>query len=629
MELGECEAITRRMRRDKLPASRKVRKRRELPFVGWDGEGFTDKSGKHHYALFGNSEGQRIQGYNLKPEECLGLLFQAPKDAIHVIYAGTYDVTMIFRDSIHVHAVTHSQYVAIGRYRVRFLKGKSLHVKDLVTKESRVLYDVFTFFGTSFVKACREYLTPEECQELGLDRIQEMKEQRASFTKITPETVAYMELELRALVRLATVLRERLAQVGIYPSRWHGPGAIASTVLRDQRIREKMAPYDDDLREAAEAAYYGGRFEQFKRGTYIGPVYQYDIRSAYPYAMSLLPDLSNLRWQRERKSGGIVDRPYALYLVRTRHLPDGWTVPHRAKWGTIYFPEFAYGWYWGIELPPGIKYVEAWIPLGLDVEAFSFVEEMYNRRARLKSEGKPEQLALKLALNSLYGKLAQSKGANWNGKQWQKPTYHELLWAGYITAYTRSMLLQALRLAGDSAIAVETDAIFTTKPLDLELGTGLGKWDCTVYEGIKYIQSGVSMTLSNGVWSYKTRGITLKRTGADVELWNDLLRTGSVTISQTRFVTDTRFKGFGNWQKQDRTLVLDDPRTLQKRVRINPCEECGDYLSHLHPLYVPPVEFQLSTPYKFVWRKADDPGTYDPVTLIEYNPELEGEYQYE
>jgi len=251
---------------------------------------------------------------------------------------------------------------------------------------------------------------------------------------------------------------------------------------------------------------------------------------------------------------------------------------------------------------------------------------MYRRRACLKAEGKPEQLALKLALNSLYGKLAQSKGANWNGKQWQKPTYHELLWAGYITAYTRSMIQQALRLAGDAAIAVETDAIFTTKPLDLELGTDLGLWDCTTYDGIKYIQSGVSMTLTSGKWSYKTRGVTLKRTGADVELWNDLLRTGSVTVTQTRFVTDTRFKAFGSWERQERTLVLDDPDTLQKRVRINPCPDCGTYLDHLHPLYVPPIEFQPTTPYKFVWRKAEDPGTYDPITMIEYNPELESEY---
>ena len=358
--------------------------------------------------------------------------------------------------------------------------------------------------------------------------------------------------------------------------------------------------------------------------------------------MTLLPSLEPLTWSHHEK--GKVDRDFAIYRVRRRNLEQWQTVPHRTAWGGIYYPEWCDGWYWGVELPKGMPCLERWIPEGEHVYPFAFVNEMYARRAKLKADGKPEQLALKLALNSLYGKLAQSKGANWNGKKWEKPTYHQPLWAGYITAVTRSLIQQAMKEAGENLVAGETDAVFTTQPLTLELGTELGLWDETRYEGIKYIQSGVHMTLNDGEWSYKTRGLTMKRGQGDTNLWDDLLDKGSIRIDQTRFGTDPRQENFGVWYNQERRLVLDHPQGMEKRISLGPCEICKkppdqkmmksktstrryypgnqlDYGTHLHPMYVPEIPMTESVPYRFIWNRKGNPLEDDPTLLMEYVPD--------
>lgn len=629
-------------RSDKLAEPRNVRRQRERtatkPFIAWDGEGYSDSSG-HHYALFGGSNGERVEG-ELTYADCFPLILRSEKHAHHVIFSGTYDIVMMIRGTKQRNAILNGQWVSLGQYRLRFLKGKMLTLKDNRTGQTRTLFDVFSFFGTSFVKACEEYLDLDEQIEGVaiadiLKRVDEMKLQRSEFVTITDEVRSYMATELTLLVRLCDNLRARLAAVDIHPSRWHGPGAIASAVLKAQNINQfRDKATDPALVRAAECAYYGGRFEMFKRGTYIGKVYQYDIRSAYPYAMTLLPDISNCEWKHTGKVK--VEHDYALYFVRRRFVER--SVPFRDENGTIFFPDWIYGWYWGVELPKGIPARESYLPFGGSVPTqspFSFVSEMYTHRATLKASGNPAQLALKLALNSLYGKLAQSKGATWDGKRYRKPTYHEALWAGYITAVTRSLIQSAIALAGrDNIIAAETDAVFSLVPLDLPIGTGLGQWDCTEYDGIKYIQSGVHMTLRNGEWSYKTRGVTMRRTSTDTQIWDDLLAKGAVTIKQVRFGTDVRSSAFGRWYTQKRRLVLDLPGTLEKRINVGKCQhpECMngkrvDYTTHLHPLVVPPLIERQSIPYHFTWGIKPpplDPTIDDPTLYLEYQPETLG-----
>ena len=649
MRVDEAEPIIRQVRCDKVGRGKQYRKdqkkqvkrniaKLDKPFIAWDGEGY-NKDGRHYYSLFGNSLGATVTKPSLHWKDCIDLLLASPKGAYHVIYAGTYDIVMMFRDTPVVARLLEGRIVRYGDYRMLYRRGKYFQVTDMTRKGStRTLYDVFTFFRSSFVNACKEYGVGTSAM---LAQVEEMKGLRNEFTEISPEVRRYMGQELDLLVQLCDNLRNRLALANIHPARWHGPGAIASTVLRTHKISQAKGTYSDDFRIAAESAYYGGRFEQFQRGTYLGPVYQYDIRSAYPAAMTLLPDLSTVHW--ELLEGTKVPKEhndYALYYCDKRRIDDTGigTVPHRNKLGTIYYPGWAKGWYWGVEIRtlPACGRLAVWYPsgVGLTERPFQFVAQAYRERAALKRANQPQQLAIKLMLNSLYGKLAQSKGARHNPETgvWQYPTFHETVWAGWITAYTRSKLAEAMHLIpSQNVIACETDSVYSTCPIDLPLSDNLGDWELTMSDGIRYIQSGVSMVLQDGEWKFKTRGFTVKRTGDEVKVWTAFLESNNpvMVIRQTRFGTDPRQANFGTWYSMDRQLTLEG-NGLEKRMH-TVCAQCTagkSYGEALHHMAVTPIPYGESVPYKFAWRdKGATDVDMDFIFQFEDDPILYTEYQ--
>jgi len=652
MRAEEAEGFTRTTRRDRggrratyagkdtgpSKEEQRAERKRTLPFIAWDGEGYNDSTG-HHYSLFGNSLGARVEKPSLDWMDCIRLLMESPKEAYHVIYAGTYDVVMMFRNESCVAELLKGNPVRYKGYRLVYRKSKYLQVTDLSKKgtpeATRTLFDVFTFFRGSFVAACREYGVgdPET-----LAAVEEMKGQRNDFSGITPDIRIYMGRELSLLVQLCDNLRDRLALANIYPAQWHGPGAIAGEALRTHKVNKCRGIYDQEFRRSAESAYYGGRFEQFQRGTYLGPVYQYDIRSAYPAAMTHLPDLSQVTWHHTEKV--TTHDNYGLYRIACSNIPDHLGIgklPHRNRYGTILFPTWAYGWYWGIECKdvPLRQRTEAYMPSGpgLAARPFAFVSEDYRQRAILKAANQPQQLALKLKLNSLYGKLAQSKGARKRADgSWHYPPFHEIVWAGWITAFTRAAISEAMHSVDPaSIIACETDSVFSLEPLpSLTVGTGLGEWEYEVADGLRYIQSGVSLILKHGQWEFKTRGFTVHKSIREVSIWEKFLcENGTLRLKQTRFGTDPRVVSqFGKWYTQDRQLSLAGS-PLEKRIHSDcgKCSQGNSFGEAMHPMMIAYCQKGPSVPYRFVWREEQreqmmiaDLFTYDD------DPELKTEY---
>jgi hypothetical protein len=184
---------------------------------------------------------------------------------------------------------------------------------------------------------------------------------------------------------------------------------------------------------------------------------------------------------------------------------------------------------------------------------------MYNKILLLKQAGNMAAEDFKLGMNSTYGKLAQQAGYR-NGRI---PTYHQLLWAGQITAYTRAQLFRAAMQKPKSVIAFATDAVITTAPLKLTIGTGLGEWTADKFHGITIVQPGVYwLKEPSDDWGAKYRGFdkgTLSREGI-VECWKE---GRNFEARLTRFVglgsalMSTDFYGhWRTWETQTRTLSL-------------------------------------------------------------------------
>lgn len=638
----------------------------DRPFIGWDGEGWTqhvctnptdcrNPSGlcKHHYYLFGASTGHYVSGVSLGTVDCFNVMLAvkvANPDALHVAFSFKYDIDMIFRDLPPgaVRVLIKKNRMHWAGFYIECLPGKWLQVtRDQVTCR---IYDLFSFFASSFVKALEKWNVGSVED---LEHIKAGKDQRGSFTldNLDSDVIPYWQKELSLLVQLADSLRDILYSAGIRPARWHGPGAVADYLFRENKTQLTMPEYDSiptEVLDAGQFAYAGGRFEAFRIGYYDGPVYSADINSAYPYAMSLLPNLATGTWVHYEgmpESSTTNDATLAIFHVRYDYGPEsnraicygGMPAASHYRYprsGTMHFrnrnpgtwvhaPEFRNLLIQHrLDLFSTFEVTEAWVYIDDGTKPFSWVLDIYRQRQEWKASGNAAELAAKLGINSLYGKLAQRLG----GKE-GVPTWHQLQWAGHITSTCRAMLYDASWRQYPDLIAYETDGIYSTSPmvsLPNGSGTQLGQWETKQYSGILYLQSGVYwLRDGEGNWlKPKTRGVPQQHMDFD-KAYESLVTKEKLSVSQTQFIrfglADMRRSGLGLW----RTWQINDKEFsfggngfggAGKRLHIaKSCKECAQGYGHhetLHTCMLSPKGFpqkdhvyEESAPHYLPWRQ--------------------------
>lgn len=595
------------------------------PFVAWDGEGITYAGDQaQSYVLFGASTGDSIMKPTLRSTDCFDLLLSVANsatNAIHVGFALQYDCNMMFRDLTrrHLFVLYRHNKVKWEGYKIEYRPGKWLTVR----KDDRTvrLYDVWGFFQSSFVVACERFLGKDDPE---LVRIREGKKARSSFTFDQLDTfiVPYWEAELRLLIRLMESLRDDLETADLTLRSWHGPGAVANAVFRQQRIdRARSNDVPIEVNRAAQYAYAGGRFELFRCGHHPGTVYEYDINSAYPAAIARLPNLNEGQWERSQEfdpdSFGVWHVDYRAEVDPRRQFLDPQPLFCRDRKGNVSFPPHVEGWYWTPEARLAAEHVtHGWrfVPRSEELP-FTFVGDMYRTRQAWKKAGNSAEKALKLALNSLYGKMAQRAG-------WKKPTdplprWHQLEWAGFVTSSTRALLWQAIVQAGPSLLAVETDAVFTTRPLELDVGDALGQWEESSFDWITYLQSGFWFAGKDGDVTEHYRGFDRGSITASQALqWLQLRDSMGDAVPLLHGYT-TRFIGMGlglfttapwrSWQTEPRRVVLGGGG---KRAHIPElCQECRDsqpFGSTLHHLSIV-TPGGRSHPHMLPWLADQEP----------------------
>lgn len=493
-------------------------------FIGVDGEGgnvpeegtLFDEITRHQYLSLRIGAELLETGKPLTWQECFSFICDQPRWKHYVAYFFDYDVTMMIRTMpqerafrlLNRHLRTDPRNgnvmpLDIGEFQIDYLPHKEFKVRR-INQPWRVISDVGTFFQSSFLQTLDKWDigTPEEREV-----IRRGKAMRSEFAEFTEETRYYNALEVYLLEQLMEEFREVCHQVGYVPSKWQGPGNLASAMLTRHGVPKRDEVHilrNDTFRALAQAAYYGGRFETTAAGPIRGPVYQYDINSAYPHLLRGLPCLLHGTWEqvRDRPGPGTVwfaDVQFDNRWTRSAYLCN---LPVRREDGTIYYPREGNGVYWGCELEAAeragttLVFRQGWVYENhCDCSWFSFVDGLYAERRRLGKTAKG--YVLKLALNSLYGKLAQSIGY----APWANP-----VWAGLITAGCRAMLIDAYRQAPDQCYMLATDGLFMGEPLDLPIGDGLGEWEATVHEsGMFIVQPGVYFLGDKG--EVKTRGV--------------------------------------------------------------------------------------------------------------------------
>lgn len=460
-------------------------------------------------------------------------------DALMVIYGGSYDFNMWCADlsEDELHQLRKRESILWGDYKLSWRGGKYFRISRLEEngkKTTLTVWDIVSFFQAPFVSACDSWLGNSWDSR---DMIIENKAKRGQFdAEHSAEVAEYNAAELRVLIELTRALRARLAKVGWKPKRFDGPGAIASEVLKLNRIKDAMCESPAEVAEAARYAYCGGRFEVIKYGSVTQQCFEYDINSAYPTAMLELPDLTHGHWM--HKGRGAKFGRFSLVHIRSRFARADIPAPLwiRDERGSIFYPQCVDGWYWAPEAQAAIDYIkrtnelydldskitvlESWNfveevqPNGKPYRPFAFVQDLYDYRKKLKAEGDGAQLVVKLGINSLYGKTAQQVGAREYRGQWKLPPFHQLEWAGFITANCRATILSAASHDPEAVIAFETDALFVTHEIPVKRGKSLGDFEYSGFSELTYCQSGTyfaTLVSDDGKETYKvvekTRGI--------------------------------------------------------------------------------------------------------------------------
>lgn len=557
------------------------------PFIGVDGEG-GKINGKHEYLLL--RVGEHLLYRHSKPlrsVDILRWLCGLPNDGIHVGFAFDYDVSMILRDlppdvllklydrESRKSRNGHTFYpVLYAGFLIEHLPRKHFRVARLPVKGEDpkwfTVHDTFGFYQSSFVQALEAWNigTPEEREHL-----REMKAQRADFTEATKEEIAYNHRECILLAELLEALRDATRDVGYVIKNYEGAGCLAQAMLTKHKAPARQ-DLPEDFERAARSAYYGGRFEISRIGV-VAPVHEYDLASAYPWAMSTLPCIQHGVWVNEFQPGN----PMQVCKVSWATSPNrAWgPYPFRDPDGTILYPAAGTGWYWY----PEIVEEDRWKESNVILDAWSFVSycdhkppfswipSVYAERQRLGKSAKGK--VLKLGMNSLYGKQAQSVGL---------PRFSSPVYAGYITSLVRAVMANVCYRHREDVVMIATDGIYLTRPLKkqntrpvVENGepAPLGCWEHQAFDDLFLMKPGIYFT-SDGA-KVKTRGVPRwqldEKREEIIDAWNRDGIAGKVTIERTQFIgarmaiRQNRPERIGQWEPT--TLTLNYGSNLDKR----------------------------------------------------------------
>lgn len=619
-----------RASRNRATKAKRYRDYLKKRFVAWDGEGVTRKAGKKQdYVLLACSDGDSITNttYLGSREIFEFLLDTVERGTINVIYGAGYDWNMWVRDLPRetLEALYRTGACTWGDYWIKWRPGKTFHLGIRGDKKRTALfYDVVSFFQRPFIKACDEYLGDDFRHR---DMIVKNKANRSTFTDDDIDEVKkYCDAELENLVMLMNELRARLDRVGLRVTRWDGPGAVAVALFGEHNVKDHLERTPRFMSLPVRSAYYGGRFEVIKTGYVDRDVYEYDVNSAYPWALQDVSSMAGGTWRVVH--GDEPGHDFALYHVTFRGdagmCDKPYPLPFRFESGSVAYPQETTGWYWGPEIAVARQYCERYggtltvhetrvFEPATEKQPFRFIGPLYTQRRILKDNGDGAHVGIKLGLNSMYGKLAQQVGWSETKKGLRLPPYHQLEWAGYVTSRCRAAVLGAVIDDLSCVVAFETDAMFTTKKLDVPEGKNLGQWEYTRFSDMIYLQSGTYFAHSDGKLVEKTRGVDRGEMTRD-----DAYRALS-TNAETIPARLTRFNGIGIAlaQRFEKWLVWE---TMTKNVAVHPhgkrahlpeaCVSCdrGFSMGVWHGTYPAPSLGAESLPFPIEWEEVTAAG---------------------
>lgn len=410
-----------------------------------------------------------------------------------------------------LHILNHAKVKVrgVGEINLTYYKRKEFALAQ--GKNRTAVYDVWQYYQSGSLEATATKVLgfAEGKRKLPKSWLPKM----GWALKAHPHKVGeYCRRDSELAVRLMDRVRTQFETLGLNFSRPLSPASMASRYF-GPRIRFKLERWVNNI---FRECYNGGRIECFKRGAFTGTLYGYDINSAYPWALSRLPNPTGGQFLHvgPRANRGVT---YGAYRVKIDIPPDSMPfgpVPWESKRGLIYPTGRFTRWIDRITLDYlrgfdsiDVGILDAHELIGHSKEPlFPDLETLYRER-KLRPD---ISLAIKIVLNGLYGKMAQAVpiygttrtlGGNelfyegtFRAKRDRYASYTHFGIASAVTSMVRNRLHATMLLKPESIIMAATDGLLTSVKLPIPEGKNLGDW------AIKYV-SDTAYIVGSGVYA--------------------------------------------------------------------------------------------------------------------------------
>jgi len=405
-------------------------------------------------------------------------------------------------------------------YVIHYIPNKQLTIRK--GKHSVSFYDIAQYYGRK--KLEKAFL--ENFDEKLPDDYLKMKDKRKDFTleyylRHKKETRKYCKLDCDYARRLSEKWLDTFNGAFVfYPRNWVSSGYCAEKVLLNNKIpipRFNEIPYI--VQEIAWFSFYGGRFELIKRG-FIGYCCLYDINSAYPFALTQLPDLTDGEWYTGNEIHPNAKVGFFHIIADIDNCVKVCPFPFRNKNKMILYPHGKFETYVTLHELLAVRNDKRTKYKILESSQFvpnkncsypfrKFIAKTYQKRLEL-GKNNPQGQAIKLILNSMYGKMAQTTDNKFGN------LFNPVI-ATFITGYARAQLY---KFVGDNnlenhVIAFATDSIAIQKKIPNLNSTKLGEMKLDKEASDAYYLSNGYYRF-NGVW--KKRGIGVDPDDKSVEI---------------------------------------------------------------------------------------------------------------
>ncbi len=445
---------------------------RERNVVGGDTE--TVKGKPYTFQLY--SKEKSVMKYTNSKRiwnDFLDAVFTFPDNSIFYFHNLEFDLPILFFPFLDSFKES-SFSLEAKEVSVKILYGKVCYAEINLFGKHYEIVDTFAYFKSSLAMLAKTFKLSRKLEKPdGLGERRYNGKERAYFEKYAME-------DARITYELGILIQQFHLSYNVHRS-ISGPNLAAGMFKKYIPRGKVITPNPRELEDAAVLSYHGGKNTMAVSPGIYKNVALYDINSAYPFAMSRLPNFLNCRYEWIKKFNY---RAEGIFCVSGVSIPHVYNPLRDHNFKDVVGP-FEKIWITSYELKTLIEHKflsEYQVHEGFIVketkEKVNPLKEyaLYFYDKKQNSKG-VEREFFKLMLNSLYGKFIQTtKNETNNDNVYEETQYYQAggLWnpllATMITGFVRSYLTE-LEIRYKSYHS-STDSLLTHAKINTGIGIG-------------------------------------------------------------------------------------------------------------------------------------------------------------